>query len=52
MAKTRVDEVLSKVGRDTEAIPRYDLVDQNGNTIAANVKLVLKNKIITASCSF
>ena len=48
MAKTRVDEVLGKVGRDTEAIPRYDLVDQNGNTVATNVKLVLKNKIITA----
>ena len=48
MAKTRVDEVLGRVGRDTEAIPRYDLVDQNGNTIATNVKLVLKNKIITA----
>ena len=48
MAKTRVDEVLGKVGRDTEAIPRYDLIDQNGNTIATNVKLVLKNRIITA----
>lgn len=48
MAKTRVDEVLGKVGSDTEVIPRYDLVDQNGATIAANVKLVLKNQVITA----
>lgn len=48
MAKTRVDEVLGKVGRDTEVIPRYDLVDQKGNIIATNIKLVLKNKIITA----
>lgn len=48
MAKTRVDEVLSKVGSDTEVIPRYDIVDQNGNTVATNVKLVLKNQVITA----
>ena len=51
MAKTRVDEVLGKVGSDTEVIPRYDLVDQNGATIAANVKLVLKNQVITAGMS-
>lgn len=48
MAKTRVDEVLGKVGRDTEVIPRYDLVDQKGNIIATNIKLVLKNQVITA----
>ena len=48
MAKTRVDEVLGKVGSDTEVIPRYDIVDQNGNTVATNVKLVLKNQVITA----
>ena len=48
MATTRVDEVLGKVGSDTEVIPRYDIVDQNGATIAANVKLVLKNQVITA----
>ena len=48
MAKTRVDEVLGKVGSDTVVIPRYDLVDQNGATIAANIKLVLKNQVITA----
>ena len=48
MAKTRVDEVLGKVGRDTEVIPRYDLVDQRGNIIATNIKLVLKNRVITA----
>ena len=48
MAKTRVDEVLGKVGSDTEVIPRYDIVDQNGHTVATNVKLVLKNQVITA----
>lgn len=48
MAKTRVDEVLGKVGSDTEVIPRYDLVDQKGKVIATNIKLVLKNQVITA----
>lgn len=48
MAKTRVDEVLGKIGSDTEVIPRYDIIDQNGNTVATNVKLVLKNQVITA----
>lgn len=48
MAKTRVDEVLGKVGSDTEVIPRYDLVAQDGTVVATNVKLVLKNQVITA----
>lgn len=48
MAKTRVDEVLGKVGSDTEVIPRYDLVAQDGTVVATNVKLVLKNEVITA----
>lgn len=48
MAKTRVDEVLGTVGSDTEVIPRYDLVAQDGTVVATNVKLVLKNEVITA----
>lgn len=51
MAKTRADEVLGKVGSDTTVIPRYDIVDANGNVVQTNVKLVLKNQIIQEGMS-
>lgn len=48
MAKTRVDEILDvAVSTDTEVIPRYNLVDPDGNVVAQNVQLQLQNPIVT-----
>lgn len=46
MAKVRRDEILAPVGNDVEIIPRYDIVDNMGNVLQDNVKLVLKNEIM------
>ena len=47
MAKVRQDAVLGKaVSSDATAVPRYNLVDQKGNIIAANVQLQLANPVI------
>ena len=42
------DEVLQKaVDTDTDIIPRFDLVSPDGTVIASNVRLVLKNPVLT-----
>ena len=46
MAKERKDEILGAVGSDTEVVPRYDIVDKDGNVLQTDVKLVLKNEVI------
>ena len=51
MAKERKDEILGKVGADAEAVPRYDIVDKDGNILQTDVKLVLKNEIIQEGMS-
>lgn len=46
MAIERKDEILGKaVSGDATAIPRYTLVDENGNTVAQHVALQLENPI-------
>ncbi len=48
MAQVRRDEVLGKaVSTDSTVIPRYNLVDPNGNVVATNVQLVLQNPVVT-----
>ena len=51
MAQQRVDEVLGPVGTDQEVIPRYDIINGEGQTVATNAKLVLKNPIVTQGMS-
>lgn len=49
MAIQHVDEVLAKaVSSDSTAIPRYNILDSNGNVLYANAQLVLANTISTA----
>ena len=49
MAIERVDEVLGKaLESDETPIPRYDIVNGDGTTIATDAKLNLKNPVITA----
>lgn len=41
------DEVLAKVlVTDVEAVPRYTIIDQNGNTIAQNATIILQNEVV------
>ena len=47
MAIPRKDLVIGKaVDTDPAVIPRYNLVDASGNTVAANVELQLTNPIL------
>lgn len=46
MAVERIDEILGKaVQSDSQAIPRYDLVNPQGTTVLENVSIQLKNPI-------
>ena len=48
MAIKRVDEVLGKaLSSDANVIPRYDVVLPNGNKVAENAEIVLKNPVVT-----
>lgn len=41
------DEVLAKaLITDVEAVPRYTIIDQNGNTIAQNATIILQNTVL------
>lgn len=47
LAIERVDEVLDKaIPTDSEIIPRYDLVTPDGQKVAENVQIVLKNPVL------
>lgn len=53
MAIPRVDEVLDKaLQTDTEVIPRYDIVLPNGNKVAENAEIVLRNPVVTNGMPF
>ncbi len=48
MAITRVDEVLGKaLPEDPSAIPRWDLERPDGSNLGEDIRLVLKNPVIT-----